>query len=61
MQVGGRGEPVRAVLYLGLGEKTVVLGKWEMKVKVFERLGKPEAGHLVPAAHAQVLSSCGDF
>ena len=53
--------PMRAVLYLGLGEKTVVLSKWEMKVKAFERLGKPETGHLVSATHAKVPSSCGDL
>lgn len=53
--------PVRAVLYLSLGEKTVVLSKCEMKVTVFERLGKPETGHLVSATHAKVPSSCGDF
>ena len=52
---------MRAVLYLGLGEKTVVLSKWEMKVKAFERLGKPETGHLVSATHAKVPSSCGDL
>ena len=41
------------MLYLSLGEKTVVLSKCEMKVTVFERLGKPETGHLVSATHAK--------
>lgn len=57
----GKKRPIRAVLYLGLGGKIDVLGKWEMKVKVFERLGKPETGHLVPASHAKGPSSCCDF
>lgn len=31
---------MKDILHLGLGGKTDVLGRWEVKVKVFKHIGK---------------------